>query len=244
MIRQSHRVLSSTITRRAHRLGRARDTDRGSRGRRSRRWRTGDHNVRKAPPDLVLMDLRMPGKSARGDRAHPAALRPARVLILSAFDGDEEIHGALAAGAQGYVLKSSTGDELIPAIRAVAAGKRWIPHDVATRLKRATSSSNSPPRVNVCAKSPRSRQQGIADVLGITEHTIKDHLKSILAKLRASESHASRHPRRPAGIIRSDSRRAALGRYRPPRAAGGGSVPPKRDAANLARLTCEDSFEA
>ena len=87
-------------------------------------------------PDLVLMDVRMPGKSGPEATMQIRRLSDgARVLILSAFDGDEEIHSALAAGAQGYVLKSATGEELIPAIRAVAAGKRWIPTNVATRLK-------------------------------------------------------------------------------------------------------------
>jgi DNA-binding NarL/FixJ family response regulator len=144
----------------------------------------------KLRPDLVLMDLRMPGKSGPEATVHIRQLSDqARVLILSAFDGDEEIHGALAAGAQGYVLKSSTGDELIPAIRAVAAGKRWIPHDVATRLKARNLFEQLTLReVNVLREVARGlANKEIADVLGITEHTIKDHLKSILAKLRASD---------------------------------------------------------
>ena len=60
-------------------------------------------------------------------RAH--AVQP-----VTAFDGDEDIHKALAAGAQGYVLKSSTGEQLVPGLRAVAAGKNWIPAEVAERL--------------------------------------------------------------------------------------------------------------
>lgn len=144
----------------------------------------------KLRPDLVLMDQRMPGKS--GPEATIQIRRlcdQARVLILSAFDGDEEIHNALAAGAQGYVLKSSTGDELIPAIRAVAAGKRWIPQEVATRLKSRNLFEQLTLReVNVLREVARGlANKEIADVLGITEHTIKDHLKSILAKLRASD---------------------------------------------------------
>ena len=60
----------------------------------------------------------------------------ARILMLTAFDGDEDIHKALTAGAQGYVLKSSTGEQLVPALRAVAAGENWIPEEVAERLAR------------------------------------------------------------------------------------------------------------
>src|SRR6266478_5123296 len=82
-------------------------------------------------PDLALMDLRMPVKSGieatLAIRSHDPA---ARVLMLTTFDGDEDIHQALRAGAQGYVLKSSTGEKLIPALRAVAAGQRWIPKQV------------------------------------------------------------------------------------------------------------------
>ena len=144
----------------------------------------------KLRPDLVLMDLRMPGKSGHEATAHIRRLaEDARILILSAFDGDEEIHGALAAGAQGYVLKSATGEELIPAIHAVAAGKRWIPHNVATRLKSRNLFEQLTPReidvLREVAKGLSNKE--LADSLGITEHTAKDHLKSILAKLRVAD---------------------------------------------------------
>src|SRR5882672_9524663 len=90
----------------------------------------------KLKPDLVLMDVRMPRRSGTEATRHIRQMAPgARVLMLSAFDGDADIHTALEAGAHGYVLKSATGEELIPAIRAVATGKRWIPREVATRLK-------------------------------------------------------------------------------------------------------------
>src|SRR4051794_12491319 len=91
-------------------------------------------------PDVVLMDLRMPGKSGHeATRLIRRLATDARVLMLSAFDGDGDIHAARDAGAQGYVLKSATGDKLIPAIQAVAMGRRWIPRDVATRLKSRNS---------------------------------------------------------------------------------------------------------
>jgi DNA-binding NarL/FixJ family response regulator len=111
------------------------------------------------------------------------------VLMLSAFDGDEEIHTALAAGAQGYVLKSATDKELIPAIHAVAAGKRWIPKDVACRLKSRQLYEQLTPRevevLNALARGLANKE--IADRLGISEYTAKDHLKSILAKLRVAD---------------------------------------------------------
>src|ERR1041385_2760986 len=73
-------------------------------------------------PNLVLMDLRMPKKDGIEATAEIRTRFPdARILMLTTFDGDEDIHRALDAGAQGYVLKNSTGDTLVPALRAVAA---------------------------------------------------------------------------------------------------------------------------
>jgi DNA-binding NarL/FixJ family response regulator len=86
-------------------------------------------------PDVALLDLRMPIKN--GNDAIELIRRDfpqARILVLTAYSGDEDIHRALEAGARGYVLKSSTGDGLIPAIRAVAAGDHWIPQDVYSRF--------------------------------------------------------------------------------------------------------------
>jgi DNA-binding NarL/FixJ family response regulator len=141
-------------------------------------------------PDLVLMDLRMPiktGIEATVEIRNKFA--DARVLMLTTFDGDEDIHQALQAGARGYVLKSSTGEKLIPALRAVAAGQRWIPREVATRLAVRNSFEDLTPRemqvLNQLAKGLANKE--IADVLDITEHTAKDHLKSILGKLRVAD---------------------------------------------------------
>ena len=81
------------------------------------------------------MDLRMPIKN--GIEAITEIRKQkntARVLMLTALDGDEDIHKALKSGAAGYVLKDSTEEKLIPAIRAVASGQRWIPEEVAKRL--------------------------------------------------------------------------------------------------------------
>ncbi|MBI5425670.1 MAG: response regulator transcription factor [Opitutae bacterium] len=141
-------------------------------------------------PELVLMDVRMPGRSGHEALRQIRRGAPdARVLMLSAFDGDEEIHTALEAGAQGYVLKSATDKELIPAIHAVAAGKRWIPRDVASRLKSRQLYEQLTPReidvLNALARGLANKE--IADRLGISEYTTKDHLKSILAKLRVAD---------------------------------------------------------
>ena len=144
----------------------------------------------KLKPDLVLMDVRMPRRSGTEATRHIRQMAPAaRVLMLSAFDGDADIHTALEAGAHGYVLKSATGEDLIPAIRAVAAGKRWIPREVATRLKSRNSYEELTAReidvLNQLARGLANKE--IADALKISEYTTKDHLKSILAKLRVAD---------------------------------------------------------
>ena len=145
---------------------------------------------RKHNHDLALLDMRMPVKNGIETTKEIRSRFPdARVLILTAFDGDEEIHNALQAGAQGYVLKSSTGEKLIPAVRAVAAGQRWIPQEVADRLTARNQFEELTPReVQVLQQLARGlANKEIADVLRITEYTVKDHLKSILAKLRVTD---------------------------------------------------------
>jgi DNA-binding NarL/FixJ family response regulator len=141
-------------------------------------------------PDLALLDLRMPVKSGIQAITEIRNQFPAaRILVLSAFDGDEDIYRALHAGAQGYVLKNSTADKLVPALRAVAAGQNWIPGDVAQHLSSRKFSQELTSReeqvLKELAKGLANKE--IADNLSISEHTVKDHLKSILAKLQVGD---------------------------------------------------------
>lgn len=144
----------------------------------------------KLNPDLVLMDLRMPVKDGIEATAEIRNKFPtARILMLTTYDGDEDIHKALQAGAQGYVLKNSTAEALIPALRAVAAGQQWIPKDIASRLVSRKSFEELTPReLQVLHQLVRGlANKEIADTLNISEHTVKDHLKSILGKLRVAD---------------------------------------------------------
>jgi len=141
-------------------------------------------------PDVVLMDSRMPVKDGIQATAEILQRFPgARILMLTAYDGDADIGRALEAGVLGYVLKRSTGEDLLPALRAVAAGTRWIPGDVAGRLASRKSFEPLTPRelkvLDELAKGLANNQ--IAEVLQITEHTVKDHVKNILAKLRVAD---------------------------------------------------------
>jgi DNA-binding NarL/FixJ family response regulator len=144
----------------------------------------------KCNPDLVLMDLRMPIKDGVEATLEIRKQSPnARVLMLTTFDGDAEIHRALQAGAQGYVLKGSTGENLIPALRALVAGQRWIPKEVANRLASRRSFEELTPRevevLQELAKGLANKE--IADVLNISENTTKGHLKNIIGKLRVAD---------------------------------------------------------
>jgi DNA-binding NarL/FixJ family response regulator len=144
----------------------------------------------KHKPDLVLMDLRMPIKDGIEATVEIRGLDPnARVLMLTTFDGDTDIHKALQAGAQGYVLKNATGHELIPAIQAVADGQRWIPKDIAKRLASRKLFEELTARevqvLQLLVKGLANKQ--IGDQLNISEHTVKDHLKSVFGKLQVED---------------------------------------------------------
>ena len=141
-------------------------------------------------PDLVLMDSRMPLKSGvQAAKEIRNQHGTARILMLTAFDGDEDIHKALAAGAKGYILKSSTGEQLVPALRAVAAGNNWIPAEVASRLAKREEFEPLTPRelevLHELAKGLANKQ--IADVMNISQHTAKGYLKNILTKLHVAD---------------------------------------------------------
>jgi DNA-binding NarL/FixJ family response regulator len=137
-------------------------------------------------PDIVLMDLRMPVMDGlTATRAILADDPNARIIVLTTYDGDEDIHRALAAGARGYLLKDMMRTDLIGVIRAVHRGQRGIPAPVAARLAEHT------PRIGLTARELevlRLVAEGlsnaqVADRIGRTEGTVKVHLKNILQKL-------------------------------------------------------------
>ena len=141
-------------------------------------------------PDVTLLDLRMPVMSGiEVVTAIRAQNKNAKILILSAMSGDEDIHKALEAGVAGYVLKDSTDEKLIPAIRAVAAGQRWIPEDVAKRLSSRRLFEDLTSRelqvLNKLIKGMANKQ--IAEAMNISENTVKGFLKNILAKLHVAD---------------------------------------------------------
>ncbi len=137
-------------------------------------------------PDVTIMDLRMPKKGGVEAIAEIRRRDPgARVIVLTTFDGDEDIYRALQAGAKGYLLKDMFGEELIDAIRTVHAGKQRIPAAVAQRLaERMVGPSLTARELEVlkCIVAGRSNKD-IGSELSISEATVKTHINSILGKL-------------------------------------------------------------
>ena len=141
-------------------------------------------------PDVVLMDLRMPGMDGVDAIEHIRETHPhARIVALTSYDGDTDIYRALNAGAQGYLLKDMLGTELVGAVRAVAAGKRVIPPEVAARLAEFTPRADLTERetevLQLAAKGMRNRD--IATAIGRTPETVKVHLKHVMEKLQVHD---------------------------------------------------------
>ena len=141
-------------------------------------------------PDVTLMDLRLPKMSgadaiARIRREQPAA----RIIVLTTFDGDEDIYRALQAGAKGYLLKGMDAAELTEAIRAVYAGKSKIPAIVAEKLAgRMGGPALTGRELEVLKRIVAGRSnKEIGSDLHISEATVKTHINSILSKLGVSD---------------------------------------------------------
>jgi DNA-binding NarL/FixJ family response regulator len=112
----------------------------------------------------------------------------ARIIMLTTFEGDVEVHRALEAGARAYLLKSMPHKDLVDAIRRVHAGKKSIPPVIATRLAEHLSDETLTPReieiLGCVAEGNRNRE--IADRLFISEETVKIHIKHVMEKLGAA----------------------------------------------------------
>jgi DNA-binding NarL/FixJ family response regulator len=141
-------------------------------------------------PDITLMDLRLPKQNGVEAITHIREEFPsARIIVLTTFDGDEDIYRALQAGAKGYLLKGMNADELTDAIRTVHGGKSRIPAVVAERLaERMGGPSLTGRELDVLKRIVGGRSnKEIASDLFISEATVKTHINSILSKLGVND---------------------------------------------------------
>jgi len=162
---------------------------------------SGVEAARRLLPDVVLMDIRMPvmdGIAATRALAGPGVENPAKVLILTTFGLDEYVVEALRAGASGFLLKDAPPDDLVEAIRIVAAGEALLAPSVTRRLLDRVASRLPPARENALpALSELTEREmevlklvarglsnaEIAEKLVVSETTIKTHVSRVLAKL-------------------------------------------------------------
>jgi two-component system, NarL family, response regulator len=155
--------------------------------------RSGEEAIllfRQHVPDVTLMDLRMPGMN--GIATMSVILREfpqSRFIVLTTYDGDEDIYRALQAGAWAYLLKDMLIDEILTAIRAVHSGERRIPAAVGKRLaERMSGTALSARELDVLQLLGKGRSnREVAAELAITEATVKGHVTNILSKLGVTD---------------------------------------------------------
>jgi len=154
---------------------------------------TGEEAVALFPrckPDVTLMDLKLPGMSGvAAIAAIRAAHHNARFIVVTTYEGDEDIHRALEAGAQGYIIKGMPYQVLVQALQRVHAGGRFLPppvaHALASRMPDSDLSARELEVLNLLVAGKSNKD--IASLLGITEATVKSHVSAILMRLNVND---------------------------------------------------------
>ena len=151
---------------------------------------TGVAMYRSLRPDVVVLDLRLPRLSGFEviDQIRKE-YTSARIVVLSNYQGSEDIYRAVRSGAMAYLTKAASGEQLLDAIRSVDRGLRYLPHVALDRLAERMPSVELTPReseVLTCITQGRSNRE-IAEELGIAEKTVRIHVSSVLDKMGARD---------------------------------------------------------
>ncbi|HEY3626092.1 MAG TPA: response regulator transcription factor [Terracidiphilus sp.] len=146
--------------------------------------------LRNAIADILLLDLRMPGMSGVDTLLAVKTERiSVRAIILTSFETDEDIYRSVQAGAQGYLLKGAPQADVIEAIHAVHAGRRYLPRHIAARLAERIMRSDLTPRelevLQMLARGLTNKE--IGNALAISGNTVRNHVNSIIEKLEVSD---------------------------------------------------------
>ncbi len=171
-------------------------------------------------PDVVLMDVRMPVMDGIAATARLRELDGPPVLVLTTFDDDDVLWGAIEAGAAGFILKDSPADDIIRAIRSVAGGGSWLDTRVTPRLLEVLRSDARPRQQDngeldrlserelevLVLVSRGATNSEIADRLYVSERTVKGHVGSIFSKLGARDRAAAIVLAYEAGLVRPGDR--------------------------------------
>lgn len=145
-------------------------------------------------PDVLVLDLSLPKLDGWQVLARVRAIDPhARVLVVSAFGGDEDVHRALSAGALGYLLKESTADEIVAAVRAVARSGRRLSAGAAEALaERANYTALTEREAEVLRAMARGESnKEIGVTIGVSENTVKGYVSNVLDKLGVTDRTAA-----------------------------------------------------
>jgi len=137
-------------------------------------------------PDVVMLDLRMPGMDGLDVIAEVSnAKLESKVIIMTTFESEEDVHRAMKAGARGYLLKDSSQEEILDAIRRVSLGETYLPARIVQKVAegmRKPELSRREIEVLQCVAAGKSNKE-IGVQLFIAEGTVKTHVKSLLEKL-------------------------------------------------------------
>ncbi len=163
-------------------------------------------------PDVGILDLRMPGMSGVDAVIAICERDPAaRLIILTTYQGQEDIYRALRAGALGYLLKDAPAEELVESIRAVSSGRTWIPPAVGAKLAQRVTDRQLTAReievLQILAVGKSNKEIGVA--FNISEATVKVHITHILEKLKVNGRTEAIHVAVRRGLVNMDSTAAA-----------------------------------